>query len=97
VPGETAIPYGTYGVIINWSPRFNRPLPLLLEVPDFSGIRIHPGNTAKDTEGCILVGDGFSADHKAVLNSRVTFNKLFPLLQEALAEGISIEILKCSP
>ena len=55
-----AIPEGRYAVVITWSPKFKMWLPLLLGGPDFNrlwqGIRIHMGNTAKDTQGCILVG-----------------------------------------
>ena len=54
--GETAIPVGVYEVIINRSARFCRFLPMLLNVKNFTGIRIHAGNTKDDTEGCILVG-----------------------------------------
>ena len=57
IHGETAIPYGTYKVIVNYSNRFQRNLPLLLNVPSFEGIRMHRGNTASDTEGCILLGE----------------------------------------
>lgn len=57
IHGETAIPYGTYKVIVNYSNHFQRNLPLLLDVPSFEGIRIHRGNTASDTEGCILLGE----------------------------------------
>ncbi len=57
IPGETAIPAGRYPVIVNKSQRFNKLMPLLLNVPKFDGIRIHAGNDRDDTEGCILVGD----------------------------------------
>ena len=61
IPGETAIPYGTYRVIVNRSARFSAKaghdvlLPLLLGVPGFAGVRLHGGNRSGDTEGCILV------------------------------------------
>lgn len=55
VYGETAIPSGTYEVKLSYSPKFKRVLPEVLNVEGFSGIRIHGGNTKKDTLGCILV------------------------------------------
>lgn len=78
VSGQTAIPSGRYRIIITPSRRFERPLPLLLDVPGFTGIRIHPGNTVADTAGCLLVG----MDRRAgqVLRSRVAFEALFAKL-----------------
>lgn len=57
VKHETAIPAGCYKVIVNKSPKFQRELPRLLDVPYFDGILIHRGSTDKDTSGCILVGE----------------------------------------
>lgn len=57
VPNETAIPTGVFEVVVTWSNRFSRPLPLLLKVPNFDGVRIHGGNGPEDTEGCILIGE----------------------------------------
>lgn len=54
---RTAIPHGTYRVIVNVSPKFGRELPRLMDVPHFEGILIHRGNNADHTSGCILVGE----------------------------------------
>jgi hypothetical protein len=80
VYGETAIPKGKYKVIISYSPRFKQLMPLLLNVPNFKGIRIHWGNYATHTEGCILVGSARSEDNLAIWNSKSTYKKLFDLL-----------------
>lgn len=57
VYGETAIPYGTYKVILNKSPKFGRILPRLVDVPHFDGILMHRGNTDADSAGCVIVGE----------------------------------------
>ena len=56
VQGQTAIPRGEYEISVSYSNRFQKELPILMNVPQFEGIRIHGGNTAEDSEGCILVG-----------------------------------------
>ncbi len=93
VPGKTAIPRGEYTVIVNRSARFKRDLPLLLDVPGFSGVRIHPGNSSADTEGCILVGQSWEGDDW-VGGSRVAFDPLFAKIKAAYTAGekITLEI-----
>lgn len=92
VPGQTAIPFGKYETIISYSNRFKRLLPLLLCVPGFTGIRIHPGNTPEDTEGCILVGMTHAQDFVGA--SRTAFNELFPKIHDACQhEKVFVEIV----
>lgn len=85
VPGATAIPPGRYEVIVNYSPRFRRDLPRLLNVPCFEGILIHRGNTAADTSGCILVGE--NREPGKVLNSTTYELRLTALIREATEQG----------
>lgn len=91
VPNRTAIPRGTYKVVVTHSPRFGRDLPLLLNVPGFSGIRIHPGNASVDTEGCILVGNSW-AGGDFVGQSRAAFDTVNTAINRAHQRGEHIEI-----
>lgn len=92
VSGQTAIPYGTYKVIVNQSPKFKRLLPRLLDVPGFEGILIHRGNSDKDTSGCVLVGENKIVGK--VINSTQYETKLVSILRnaQALKEEITITI-----
>ena len=80
-----AIPEGRYAVVISYSPKMQEWLPILLGVPAFSGIRIHAGNTVKDTQGCILLGDNRKPG--CVYNSRTWLHRLKKLIVDAKAQG----------
>ena len=84
-----AIPEGRYPLVVTWSPKFEQWLPLLLNVPKFSGIRIHAGNTSCDTEGCILVGE--NREVGKLLDSRRTLARLMKLLRER-PEGEAVHL-----
>jgi len=84
VYGKTAIPAGTYKIELVPSYRFQRLMPMLLDVPNFSGVLIHWGNIEDDTDGCILVGQ--NKIKGKVINSRDTFNKLINEMYEAYKE-----------
>lgn len=88
--GETAIPYGTYDVEITYSPKYKRMMPEIKGVKGFSGIRIHSGNTSKDTLGCLIVGKNTQVG--MVTESRKTYNALFALMKDK--KDITIEITK---
>lgn len=90
VYGNTAIPSGKYQVKITFSQKYQRYMPLIENVKGYDGIRIHSGNTDKDTLGCILVGE--NKEKGKVINSRTTFNKLYNILCEAEDKGITISI-----
>ena len=89
VKGRSAIPEGRYAVVISYSPKFKQWLPILLGEPEFNrkwqGIRIHAGNTAEDTEGCILVGK--NREVGKVLDSRIWRHRLKQKIVEAQARG----------
>ena len=85
IPGSTAIPAGRYQVVLNLSNRFKRVLPLLLSVPNFTGVRIHGGNTAADTEGCIIVGQYRTST--GVQHSQALLAQLIQKIAQARAAG----------
>lgn len=91
VKGQTAIPTGIYPISITYSPKYKRMMPLLNNVKGYSGIRIHSGNTHKDTEGCLLVGK--NKEVGKVLDSRATYNALFKKLSQTNSK-ITIRILR---
>ena len=92
VYGETAIPYGIYTIDLTYSNRFKKILPLIENVKGFEGIRIHPGNTAVATHGCLLVGN--NTEKGKVTDSRKVFEKLMIRLVDAheMKETITIKI-----
>lgn len=90
VPGKTAIPQGKYRVVLTHSPRFGKVLPELLAVPGFQGIRIHSGNTAEDTEGCLIVG--VERSPTGVLRSREALLELMAALSGVVDEGEQVWI-----
>ena len=92
VYGKTAIPYGKYEVVITYSPRFQKNMPLLLNVPNFECVRIHTGNTARDTEGCILVGK--SKGYDFVGGSRKAYDEL---MERIKGQKVTLEIRRDEP
>lgn len=91
--GITAIPTGKYDVILTFSPKFKRVLPLLLNVPGYQYIRVHHGNLPSSTDGCLLVGENKVKGQ--IINSRATLEKLMSILLECekRKEKISITIV----
>lgn len=92
VKGETAVPTGVYNVILNYSPKYKKTMPLIQNVKGYEGIRIHSGNTDKDTEGCILVGKNKVVGK--VVDSRATYEALFKRLQQRGKDKIVIHIVR---
>lgn len=85
IPGKTAIPAGKYEAIVKFSPRRGFDVPWLLNVPEFEDIQIHVGNTADDTEGCILVGMRKGED--MIYDSKKAFSLLMPVVKDRLSKG----------
>ena len=89
IPKKSAIPEGTYRVVVTKSRRFQKYLPLLVGVPGFEGVRIHAGNTSRDTEGCILVGHNLQVGK--VLWSRIALEKLMELIKNEKKISLTIK------
>lgn len=85
VQDRTAIPPGRYRVIIDLSNRFKRLMPHILDVPGFTGIRIHSGNTDADTDGCVLLG--LTRGNDFIGESKLAFEAFYPVLQKGLENG----------
>ena len=95
--GKTAIPYGRYEVVMTFSNRFKKMMPLLLNVKGFEGVRIHSGNTDEDTEGCILIGYKKDVLNNQILQSRPAIGEVYMILSEAVKrEKVYIEITKAN-
>lgn len=92
VQGETAIPAGEYKIIIDMSTRFKREMPHILDVKNFTGVRIHTGNTDDHTEGCLLLGAKVENEN-FISGSKVTFDAFFAKLKAAIAKGEKCTIL----
>ena len=89
VIGKTAIPTGEYKVIIDASVRFKQDMPHILDVPNFTGVRIHSGNTSAHTEGCILLGTTWSGGD-FIGNSKSAYKKFFDKLKQAKTAKIIV-------
>ena len=92
VKTQTAIPVGIYTVLLTYSPKYKKVMPLINNVKGYSGIRIHSGNSSKDTEGCLLVGKNTVVGR--LTDSRNTYNALFKRLQQKGSNKITIEIYR---
>lgn len=84
--GKTAIPAGEYKVSIDYSPKFKKDMVHILNVPFFTGIRIHSGNDADDTLGCILVGQSVDAPGH-IRGGSNAMPILFDKIKSALTQG----------
>ena len=97
VRNKTAIPPGRYKLILSMSNRFKKIMPEVLNVPMFTGIRIHSGNTAKDTAGCLLVGQTRSVETRSIGRSRFAYTALLLKLRAASKAGDTIYITFVNP
>lgn len=91
VMGKTAVPEGRYRIVLYYSPTFKRTMPYLCDVPDFSKVMIHPGNSSADTKGCILLGKKTISGW--VSHSRMTFDTVFKMMEIDTTGNISLLII----
>lgn len=93
VPGQTAIPFGHYEIKMEYSPKFDMILPEFKNVPDFSEVKFHAGNTVEETEGCPLVGQSWAIQggKASVQNSRITLKRLLFALSDSRHHTIAVE------
>ena len=97
IRNKTAISPGRYRLILSMSNRFKKIMPEVLNVPMFTGIRIHSGNTAKDTAGCLLVGQTRSVETRSIGRSRAAYKALMLKLTAAVKAGDTIDITYANP
>lgn len=89
--GKGPIPNGVYKIAMTWSPRFDKMMPEVLNVPGFEGIRIHPGNTDADTEGCILLGT--TAELHRIDDSQIGYDNFIAMIKDVSV--LSLTVQKC--
>lgn len=94
VYGKTAIPYGTYPVLVTWSNRFKRPMVGIFNVPDFEGIRIHWGSSELSSAGCVIISYKADNEHDKLINDKQATEDLIKIIEEAQKkEKIYIQIV----
>lgn len=91
VKANTAIPTGTYKIVMDFSPKYQRMMLHILDVPMFQGIRIHAGNTDLDTEGCLLVGETWPGGN-FIGSSKKAYDKLYVKIKDVLDKYEDVEI-----
>ena len=98
VYGQTCIPYGRYELALTFSNKYKRVMPLVVNGPGFEGIRIHSGNKAADTEGCLLVGYEKDILNNQIVQSKAAIAELYQLIDsKSKTEKIFINYVKAKP
>lgn len=103
VKHKTRIPAGLYNISLqksgNLHTKYAQKFPfhvgmlLLNNVPNFSGIMIHVGNTAKDSSGCLLVGDSHTANKQSIQDSTLAYTRIYKIISSAILKGEGVSIL----